>query len=159
MTKAKPVDSNGTAIDLRPSAEGLIDIASRLIVVLERETTLLREMKSGEIGALQPEKTRLIAAYEERTRGLNAHGEDLGFLETAVREELRETITRFNESAKNNAIALRAAHQANQRLMQAIVDALNQQRDRAEGYGADGARTGVEPSLNDRVALTFDERL
>jgi flagellar biosynthesis/type III secretory pathway chaperone len=159
MTDAAPVDATGTAIDLRPSAEGLIDIASRLIAVLERETTLLREMKAGEIGALQPEKTRLIAAYEERSRGLNAHGEALGFLEEAVREELRETIARFNDSAKDNALALRAAHQANERLMQAIVEALNRQRDRSEGYGADGARTGVEPSLNDRVALTFDERL
>jgi flagellar biosynthesis/type III secretory pathway chaperone len=154
-----PVDANGTAIDLRPSAEGLIDIASRLIVVLERETALLREMKAGEIGALQPEKTRLIAAYEERSRGLNAHGQSLGVLEAAVRQELRETISRFDDAAKDNALALRAAHQANERLMQAIVDALNQQRNRAEGYGADGAHTGVEPSLNDRVALTFDERL
>lgn len=159
MTDATPVDANGAPIDLRPSAEGLIEIASRLIVVLERETALLREMKAGEIGALQPEKTRLIAAYEERTRGLNAHGQDLGFLEQAVREELRETIVRFNDTAKDNALALRAAHQANERLMQAIVDALNQQRNRSEGYSANGAQTGTEPSLNDRVALTFDERL
>jgi hypothetical protein len=159
LAASGPVDANGTAINLRPSAEGLIQIASRLIVVLERETALLREMKAGEIGGLQPEKTRLIAAYEERSRGLNAHGENLGFLEEAVREELRETIIRFNDAAKDNALALRAAHQANERLMQAIVDALNQQRNRAEGYGANGAHTGVEPSLNDRVALTFDERL
>lgn len=159
MTDASPVDASGTEIDLRPSARGLIEIASRLIVLLERETALLRAMKAGEIGALQPEKSRLIAAYEERTRGLSAHGEELGFLEAAVREELHDTIARFNEAAKDNALALRAAHQANERLMQAIVDALSQQRNRAEGYGADGARTGVEASLNDRVALTYDERL
>jgi len=159
MSIQTPVDTNGNKIDLRPSAEGLIDIASRLIVLLERETSYLREMKVHEIGALQPEKTRLIAAYEERSRGLNAHGEDLPHLEAAVRDELRETIDRFNTAAKNNAVALRAAHEANERLMHAIVDALNIQRNRAEGYGADGARTGVQPSINDRVALTFDERL
>jgi len=160
MTQTIANQSPGAApADLRPAVDGLIDIASHLIALLGRETALLREMKTNAIGELQPEKLRLVRAYEERTRGLNARGEELGKVDRAIRDELRATVGRFEDAAKANAIAIHAAREANERLMQAIVDVLNERRNRADRYGANGVRSTPEAGPNDGVALALDERL
>jgi hypothetical protein len=145
--------------DLRPSIDGLIDIGSRLINLLGRETALLREMKIGEIADLQDEKLALTRAYEARMRALNKQDNGLTEVDQAIRDELRATVHRFEDAAKANAIAVRAAQEANQRLMQAIVDAVNERRSRADGYSANGHSTGTDPRPRDGVALTLDERL
>jgi len=145
--------------NLRPSIDGLIDIASRLIALLGRETELLREMKPGQVGPLQGEKLTLTRAYEARVRALNEQGSDLALVDRAIRDELRATVTRFEDAAKSNAIAIHAAQVANQRLMQAIVDVLNERRGRTERYSAAGVSTHTDASPREGVALTLDQRL
>lgn len=145
--------------DPRPSISALIEIAARLIALLGRETALLREMKIREIASLQQEKLALSRAYEARVRSLNEHGEAIRQVEQAIRDELRATVSRFEHAAEANTIAVQAAQQVNQRLMQAIVDAVNERRGRGETYGADGHRLGADMRPREGVALTFDERL
>lgn len=147
------------APDLRPSVDGLIDVASRLITLLGRETALLREMKIVEIAALQDEKLKLTRAYEARMRALNKSGDELAAVDQAIRDELRATVNRFEDVAAANAIAVHAAQEANQRLMQAIVDIVSEQRGRTEGYAADGTATATDARPREGVALTLDERL
>lgn len=43
--------------------------------------------------------------------------------------------------------------------MQAIVEAVNERRGRAETYSADGHRLGSDLRPRDGVALSFDERV
>ena len=145
--------------DLRPSVDGLIDVASRLITLLGRETALLREMKITEIAALQEEKLKLTRAYEARMRALNKSGDELAAIDQAIRDELRATVNRFEDAASANAIAVHAAQEANQRLMQAIVDIVTERRGRTEGYAADGTATTGDARPREGVALTLDERL
>jgi len=154
-----PLPKPGSGPDLRPSVDGLIDIASRLITLLGRETSLLREMKIAEIAALQEEKLKLTRAYEARIRALNQNGDGLAAIDLAIRDELRATVIRFEDTAKANAIAVHAAQEANQRLIQAIVDIISERRGRTEGYGADGTATATDPRPREGVALTLDERL
>ncbi|MDH3236369.1 MAG: hypothetical protein OEQ29_22835 [Alphaproteobacteria bacterium] len=154
-----PLPKSAGAPDLRPSVDGLIDIASRLITLLGRETALLREMKIAEIVALQEDKLKLTRAYEARMRALNKSGDELAAVDQAIRDELRATVNRFEDAAAANAIAVHAAQEANQRLMQAIVDIVSEQRGRTEGYAADGTATATDARAREGVALTLDERL
>jgi len=73
-TGNRPQPNPAESGDLRPSIDALIEIASQLIALLGRETALLRQMKIGEIAALQEEKLTLSRAYEARVRSLNKHG-------------------------------------------------------------------------------------
>ena len=158
MSNATPtLPETGEA--LRPSIDALIEIASQLIALLGRETALLREMKIREIAPLQAEKLALTRAYETRVRALNKHGEAIEQVEKAIRDELRATVNRFEDAAKANTIAVQAAQHLNQRLMQAIVDTVNERRGRRETYGADGHRLGADLRPREGVALSFDERL
>lgn len=143
----------------RSSLDGLIDIASRLITLLGQETMLLRQMKIKDIAALQDEKLALTRAYEARTRDLNEHSGDLDAVDQAIRDELRATVNRFEDAAKANAIAVHAAQEANQRLMQAIVDIVSERRGRTEGYAADGTSTIKDARPREGLALSLDERL
>jgi flagellar biosynthesis/type III secretory pathway chaperone len=145
--------------DGRPSLDALIDIASRLITLLGQETQLLRQMKIKDIAALQVEKLALTRAYEARTRDLNEHSGDLDAVDQAIRDELRATVNRFEDAAKANAIAVHAAQEANQRLMQAIVDIVSERRGRTEGYAADGTSTIKDARPREGLALSLDERL
>ena len=151
--------SDGEQKRLRSDVDGLIDIASRLIALLGRETELLRQMKTKEIAPLQDEKMKLTRAYESRVRSLNEQGNELALVDAAIRDELRATMNRFEDAAKANAIAIHAAQEANKRLMQAIVEVLNERRSRAEGYSADGVSTHKDARPREGVALTLDQRL
>jgi flagellar biosynthesis/type III secretory pathway chaperone len=154
-----PLPQPATGSTLQPSVDGLIDIASRLITLLGQETVLLRQMKIKDIAALQEEKLTLTRAYEARTRDLNQNSGELNAVDQAIRDELKATINRFEDAAKANAIAVHAAQEANQRLMQAIVDIVSERRGRTEGYAADGRSTLKDARPREGVALALDERL
>lgn len=154
-----PVPKPATAANPQPSLDGLIDIASRLITLLGQETVLLRQMKIKDIAALQDEKLALTRAYEARMRDLSNNSGELDAVDQAIRDELRATVNRFEDAAKANAIAVHAAQEANQRLMQAIVDIVSERRGRTEGYAADGTSTLKDARPREGVALALDERL
>jgi hypothetical protein len=142
------------------AVDGLIEIASRLITLLGRETMLLRQMKIRESAELQDEKLALTRAYEARMRDLSDNnGKELAAVSQAIRDELKSTVNRFEDAASANAIAVHAAQQANQRLMQAIVDIVSERRGRTEGYAADGTSTFKDARPREGLALALDERL
>jgi flagellar biosynthesis/type III secretory pathway chaperone len=144
---------------MRPSIDGLIEVASRMITLLGEETLLLRQMKISDIAALQDEKLRLTRAYDARMRDLNQNGGELNAVDQAIRDELEATVNRFDDAAKANAIAVHAAQEANQRLMQAIVDIVSERRGRTETYAADGTTTVKDARPREGLALSLDERL
>jgi flagellar biosynthesis/type III secretory pathway chaperone len=152
-----PQPAKGQAMP--PAIDGLIDVASRLITLLGQETVLLRQMKIKEIAALQEQKLALTRAYEARMRELNENSGELDVVDQAIRDELKATVNRFEDAAKANAIAVHAAQEANQRLMQAIVDIVSERRGRSEGYAADGTSTLKDARPREGVALALDERL
>lgn len=158
-TGTLPLPRRAGATPHKASIDGLIDIASRLITLLGRETLLLRQMKIGEIAGLQDEKLSLTRAYEARMRALNEDGAELRAVDQAIRDELKATVNRFEDAANANAIAVHAAQEANQRLMQAIVDIVSERRGRTEGYAPDGTATIKDARPREGLALTLDERL
>ncbi len=140
--------------------DGLIQITSRLITVLEREVELLRKPPSTGLKALQEEKSVLTAAYESQARSLAGHPELLQALQPVLRAELERVTSRFQSAVSTNEAALRAARETTQRVLQAIADELDKNRRDQAGYSATGYGStasyggGAQP-----ISIALDQRL
>ena len=138
----------------------LIQITSRLIVVLEREVELLRTMPSTGIEALQAEKSALTAAYESQARSLSGHPEFLEALQPVLRAELERVTGRFQSAVSVNEAALRAARETTQRVLQAIADELDKNRRNNAGYSAQGyAASSSRRTSGQPLSIALDKRL
>jgi hypothetical protein len=133
-------------MSLDPRIEAIISVGSRLVDVMEREIAILREMRPGDIAALQDDKAKLVAAYEEQLAGLKGEPELVAALAPPIKDELARVATRLNATVAENERALAAARVANERLLKAVIDALAEDRDRRAGYSRTGKRAGTGPA-------------
>ncbi|HEX7005740.1 MAG TPA: hypothetical protein VF274_01250 [Alphaproteobacteria bacterium] len=155
---AQPLAAPTATSSATAAAGALVEIAARLVAIMDRETALLGTMKIRDANALQDEKTRLARAFEERARALKGNAGLVATLTAEIKSELRDAIKRFDEAAKANAIAIKAARDANEHLLQAIVDAVSAKRTAAQGYGATGARSAPRSCKPEALSLTLDDR-
>lgn len=140
--------------------EQLIRAAGRLIDVMNREVDMLRAMRVGEIGALQPEKRQLTIEYEDAIAALAAEPALLQAMEPALRAELAAVAQRFDAAVDENARALNAVRESHDRLLRAIVEAVSEQRSRQKAYTAKGALDNPRAGRRaPTISLTVDQRL
>jgi chromosome segregation ATPase len=118
--------------------EALIHIASRLISVLEREVSLLREMKSSEVASMQPEKMQLVVAYEDHVRALASTSDILDNVTPALYDEFTTVAERFDAAMTENRRALTAAREAQDRFLKAVVKAAREKKDTFNPYSQQG---------------------
>jgi hypothetical protein len=117
----------------------LLAITSHLISCMEREVELLRAMRPQDVKTLQADKIALADTYRAFAMALKDPGEDLGAVNQTLREELTEATERFEAAVHDNLRALRAMRDVNERVMRAIVGALEDKRAAVTGYDARGS--------------------
>jgi hypothetical protein len=141
--------------------EVLIRVASQLISVLEQEVEYLREMKSSEVASLQPEKMKLVVAYEEHVRDLAAAPDMLKKVAPALQDEFADIAERFDAAMTENRQALSAAHDAQERFMKAIVKAAEEKRASFHAYSPEGtlSATNAAKSNAGPLSLTLDSQI
>jgi hypothetical protein len=122
----------------RTAFDELIDSASRLTALMERENAMLAVHDTGGIKTIQDEKLALTRAYTLRVREIRKDPTRLAAVTQAVRAEMKKVLVRFDEVAKRNESALAAARDVNERVLKAIVDAANAQAPRVTGYSRTG---------------------
>jgi len=138
----------------------LLQVTSRLIAVLEREVELLRAVPSTALAELQEEKVVLTAAYASQARSLTGHPELLEALQPVLRAELRRVTGRFQSAVSDNEVALRAARETTQRVLQAIADELERNRNDSAGYSAQGyAASSSRKTSTQPLSIALDEHL
>ncbi|RCK38051.1 hypothetical protein TH19_08620 [Thalassospira profundimaris] len=93
--------------------------------LLERETTGLRSLSAAEYEQFLSEKSALSMQYEQIVVKLRGRGEELRAMSEDERAELRELQAEFQEAARRNMLVLQAAKATNERMVQAIVRAVN----------------------------------
>ena len=132
--------------------ESLIEVASRLIELMNREVEILRAMRPADLEALREEKFSLIELYEQQYRALSAKKDSLVLVAPALQNEFADVARRFNEALAENGRALTAAKVAHERMMQAIVEAVQADTKSGRGYSASGdaedGATGTSMSLS-----------
>ncbi len=140
---------------------GLIRIASRLIDIMRREIEMLRDMRPRDLDGLQAQKNELADAYEQQVRGLAGEPEALAAVAPALRQEFADVASEFNKVLAENESALHATRFAHERLLKAVVEAIDEQRNSFTGYSARGAPTArkLPGRRNASEPLTLDKRL
>jgi hypothetical protein len=117
----------------------LLAITSRLIACLEQEIGLIRGLKPREIKHIQVEKAALADTYRAFVMALKEPGDENAPISAVLREELVEATERVQASLADNLRALRAMRDVNERVMRAIVSALDEKRINVTGYDSRGS--------------------
>ncbi|MBA4098266.1 MAG: hypothetical protein C0484_16065 [Rhodospirillum sp.] len=117
----------------------LLAITSRLISCMEREVELLRAMKPKDLRQLQHDKSTLSDAYRAFVLALKEPDMAADAVTDVLKEELTEATERFQAALQDNLRALRAMRDVNERVMRAVVEALEEPRLQVTGYNQRGA--------------------
>ncbi|MEQ8194526.1 MAG: hypothetical protein RIB59_08545 [Rhodospirillales bacterium] len=125
-------------MDITRQINDLIDITSRLTDLLAHENDALRNHDTHRATALLNEKNSLSEVYEDHVKAVMTYSSKLRDIEPSLRERLGNIGARAKELIEENAILLRAAIVANQRVMGLVADALSKTRKNVTTYSADG---------------------
>lgn len=137
-------------------ADNLIRVTQRLSKLMETEVDLLRGNRARDIKALQSDKESLTAVYQRMMMDLKESPGALRGIDDGRRNALRRAAATLEKSAMGNTIALRTAVEANNRLMEAIADAIRSRNSENATYGAN-AQVGMrrDAPLNVSVNQTL----
>lgn len=131
----------------------LLAVTSRLIGCMEQEVALLRSMRPADIGTLQADKSRLADAYEAHIAALRAgNGEDDQLAPELV-EALTGVTERLQAAIGENVRALRAAREVNDKVLKAVIAAVEQDRAAPTAYGRAGVAAGRRTAAPVSVSL------
>ncbi len=119
--------------------EALIQTASRLTALLERENESLGKCDMAGVTALHEEKQALTRAYCLHVHELKKEPAKLAVVTQIVRDEVKKVMTHFDEVCSINERRLQAVRDANDRVMKVIIDAANKQAPQVSGYSRTGA--------------------
>lgn len=133
MATAQQAPARGAGTDF---ADNLIRVTQRLSSLMENEVDLLRGNRARDIKALQSDKESLTAVYQRMMMDLKEAPNALHGIDDGRRNALRRAAAKLEKSAMGNAIALRTAVEANNRLMEAIADAIRSRSSENAPYGA-----------------------
>lgn len=114
-----------------------------LMKLLNEETALLKKRDFKPLDKIQARKRQLAIAYEKHQTAVKAHPELLETISTDERSELRDLYKRFRSALSDNMLALRSSHDAAERVVGLIMDAVRKQRGITEDMPSFGkVRTG-----------------
>lgn len=138
----------------------LITVTGRLVELLTRENEALRSRQTSVVHELLDEKTALSRVYETRFKSLADKPELLDETDPALREQLRELAGQVDELMAENAKLLRAAIEANRRVVDLIAEAVRNNQPSAGTYGADAVTSADGANAGGRrFALSLDQTL
>ncbi len=139
-----PIPAAATPAEARKLAEGMIEVMTTLLGVIERETELVRAGKIREAMAFEPKKTELSRHYVNLLTLLKASHK---YLQQSM-PELLTTLHRhhdvFRSMLKINLTVLATAHAVSESIVRG-VNAEMQRRTIPNTYTAAGRRTAPGP--------------
>ena len=147
-------------MDANHRLSDLITITERLAELLHRENDALRNRRSKDVHDLLDEKATLSRVYETRFKALSDNPELIGEADLDIRERLQAAGIKVQELMDENAKLLKAAIEANRRVVELIADAVREQQPSAGVYGANGITSADgAAAAGQRVAFSLDQSL
>lgn len=143
--------------DLEARLRELTLTIGHLVRVLTEETQMLRDSPGRDISDLQRRKLPLVDAYERLAAGVKAEAETLSELDPELRDEFRAAIEQLKDAMEENDTALQAATKANDRLMNAVIGAIQEYQLQGSGYGSLGGMPTRSKAA--AVSVRINERL
>lgn len=148
--------------NLTDTTNRLTETITALTRVLHEEVDNLYTGKPEQLAGFYKDKTRLLADYAAGLSALKTatQGGKID-LPAAANAKLKTTSTELARAMERNLGALAVAQEASQRVVDAIIDAVKQQRQSGAAYGVDkdGRMTAAEAPAQLAQAVTLDTRL
>lgn len=114
--------------------QSLIEITKKLAGIVQHETALLKERKPREIAALQPEKSKLGAAYEEELTIIGRNRDVLVKQAPQEMQELQSVVGRFRAILDEHGRVLAAAKVVTERMIRNVSQEVARQSRPDGGY-------------------------
>lgn len=130
--------------EARRLAEGLIDIMTTLLGVIERETELVRAGEVSEAMKLEPEKSELSHRYFTSISALKESRDYLSRATPDLLAALRQHHDVFRAMLQANLTVLATAHAVSEGIVRGINGEM-QRRNLPNGYTATGTRAVPSP--------------
>lgn len=112
----------------------LINVTARLIDIMGHEIELLERRNARDLVTLQSEKSTLVRAYDEQMSLLRQDPERVSTLEPVLRDELWRVSKTLDAMVEENARALRATMEANNRLVRVVIRTAQEETQRDRPY-------------------------
>lgn len=135
-------------MDPRQTIQAFVETMTGLMAIMRNEIDLLAARQYDELPKLQARKSQLAKVYEINQAKLRADPSLVECLSAEERGDLRQLFKAFRETLSDNMLALRAAHDAADRVVKLIISAVKKQRgisDAPQGYG-NPKRKGAYPN-------------
>jgi flagellar biosynthesis/type III secretory pathway chaperone len=115
------------SLDDSLKVDELIAVTARLTVLLKEESAHLKAMRIRAVAPLQEEKNRLISWLETQKKiiALNPHMKN--DFSPQQQKKMSEVAEEFSRAVEENYHQTSIARAVNQRLVQAVADAVNEQ--------------------------------
>ena len=149
---------NAAVANAATHAAELVTMAEQLIEIMGRESAALRRFAFAEASALTAGKATLANVYASRMMALRKHPQSLRPADAAARRRLATAARALQEAAIDNAIALRAAHDAHHSMLNAVVQAVTKRDTAPAGYGRNGRTQTAYRGPVQPVSLFQDRR-
>jgi hypothetical protein len=125
----------------------LLSLTSQLIACLQQEMEFIRTLRPDAVKEMQVEKAALADTYRAFVLALKEPSPETDAISVALKEELVEATERVQAALTENLRALRAMRDVNERVMRAVVAALDEKRSSVTGYDSRGSlRKGRRPT-------------
>lgn len=149
------MQAQATPPDSAPTPGDIITVAAALTALLEEETEHMRQMRIGEVDALQDRKLRLTGLMERYMRITQQNPKLMAKISAAEKQVLRELWERFEQASRVNYEALMVARAVNSSLVSCVTGALSKQG-RNPVYNARGNANADAPKS---ISLTLNETI
>lgn len=143
-------------MNMTAQIEDLVTVTDQLIVLMDRETSFLRQHRHEDIRGLQVEKAELAHVYEKHLRGLRERPENLRNVVPEAVERLKDRQIAFRKTTQSNALALQAAMEANNHVLRAIARAVAELNAKENHYSRNGQAAGTRKP---GISITLDQNL
>ena len=108
--------------------ENFVDTMTQLMELLTAETNILNNNNYNELEPIQTRKLHLSKAYEDAQRKLQEQQNSLDCLNEDERQDLRDLYKKFRGVLSENMIVLRGSHDATERVIELVIDAVKKER-------------------------------
>ena len=108
--------------------ENFVDTMTQLMELLTAETNILNNNNYNELGSVQTRKLHLSKAYEDAQQKLQEQQNSLDCLSEDERQDLRDLYKKFRGVLSENMIVLRGSHDATERVIELVIDAVKKER-------------------------------
>lgn len=107
---------------------GFAESMNGLMELLIQENDIIKSRKYSDLAGLQSRKVQLAKGFEIAQRQVESNPEIFDVLADEERTDLRKLYKKFRDVLAENMLSLRGAHDATDRVVKLIIDAVKEQR-------------------------------